>query len=403
MSYFDPTTWRAFVPEETISFLKSRKEKDEIKNPRKRRRVQKDILVLQKSVSPFDVYTYLHARFGPPNGFQTFLAGDHSDNLFHWDYFLKAGHNDLIFTGATKEVQVKFEGDLSDADFLNFIARLKADFGRVGQAKSEFIATLEEWSVFPNQYLSVANRCAELYDDIETSLPEVNRLILVDDLSIEFKSLRKAKVVHSFLAKITAAPTELSLLMPVMFESFIGLLIAGLIKPEIKQNPRIFDAFIRAPLDIKIMDLSVRCNGFSKAIEQNNPAFSRYWTVVNKRNNVIHGNIDPVKNSLETVYFDGKRPLYKTGGNRIQEHWAGLLKQYKPQEVLDDYIAMHEFIFEILAHLEPRLRRSLLLVMQESQPGWDNKRKIFGCLLPENIVMTTFPGQRHDWQLQAEH
>src|SRR3546814_17075503 len=62
------------------------------------------VLVLQKTISPFDAYTYLHARFGAPNGLQTFLARNDSDNLFHWDYYLKAGDAILQFICATDEV-----------------------------------------------------------------------------------------------------------------------------------------------------------------------------------------------------------------------------------------------------------------------------------------------------------
>src|SRR3546814_15437523 len=95
------------------------------------------VLVLQKTISPFDAYTYLHARFGAPNGLQTFLARNDSDNLFHWDYYLKAGDAILQFIGATEEVHVWFEGRFSDADCLTFIANMRADFGRVSQRSSE--------------------------------------------------------------------------------------------------------------------------------------------------------------------------------------------------------------------------------------------------------------------------
>jgi hypothetical protein len=393
MTYFDPTIWRAFTREEMLNYLEHKK--------RKRRGSKRGgLLVLQKSVSPFDAYTYFHARFGHPNGLQTMLARDDSDNLYHWDYNIKAGTKDLIVTGATQEVHVWFQDDLSDPKFLKFILSLKADFARVGKEKSKFAATLEKWDIFPNQYLSIANRCAELYDSISTALPNVNRLILENMFGAkELRSPRKVKALSKLMTQITTAPTELSVLMPVMFEAFIGLLVAGLTKPEIKENQRMFDAFVRSPLDVKIMDLANRCRGFQRSIEQNNRIFSRFRSIVNKRNDIIHGNIDPVKNSLEVVYFHGKRPLYKNGGDRIRQHWIGLVNQYQPQEVLDDYVAMNEFVIEILDHLEPSVRGSLLMVMEDTQPGWDDKRQIFGRLFPDHIATTYMEGLRYDWEL----
>ena len=59
------------------------------------------ILVVQERISPFDIYCYLHARFGEPNGMQTFLRADDSDNMFHWEYNLKVGDKSLYFVGAT--------------------------------------------------------------------------------------------------------------------------------------------------------------------------------------------------------------------------------------------------------------------------------------------------------------
>ena len=42
-------------------------------------------LALWNEIAPSDLYCYLHARFGPPNGPQNFLRNDSSDNLIHWE------------------------------------------------------------------------------------------------------------------------------------------------------------------------------------------------------------------------------------------------------------------------------------------------------------------------------
>lgn len=382
-----------------LAFLDGMKEKQRGKSKRKKKGSRKGSLILQKTVSTFDAYTYLHARFGPPNGLQTFLAKDDSDNLFHWDYNLRAGDNELIFVGATQEIHVWFDHDLSDAECWRFIEGLKADFARVGREKGRFSGTLEKWHIFPNQYLSLANRCGELYDTIATALPKAKKLILAEDFVGNDLQAKKARSIPKLMSAITTAPTELSVLMPVMFESFVGLLVAGLTKQDLKQDLAAFNAFIRSPLNQKLTAMADNCVGFSRPLEQANPAFGRYWSVVNKRNDVIHGNVDPVKDTLEVVYFHGKRPLYRSGGDRIRQHWIGLVQQYKPQEVMDDYIATHEFIIEILDHLKPATRRSIEIIMEDTQPGWDNRRKIFGRLFPGHVATSLFEGTRFDWQL----
>lgn len=403
MSYFDPTTWRAFTKEEMLADLERMSSKDDRKRRRKNGRKRKSALILQETVSPFDAYTYLHARFGAPNGFQTFLAKDDSDNLFHWDYNLKAGKKDIRFVGASEEVHVWFDADLDDADCLRFIEKLRADFGRIGQEKGRFASTLEKWRIFPNQYLTIANRCAELYDAITDALPKIEKKILADRLTTQKLTSEKNRKSHGkLMSAITSTPTELSVLIPVMFESFVGLIVAGFIRPEVKRDQEAFTAFVRSPLNQKLTEMADKCRGFERPIEQNNPAFGRYWSVVNKRNDILHGNVDPVRDVLEVVYFHGKRPLYKSGGDRIRQHWMRLLDQYKPHEVADDYLAMHAFIIEILNHLTPAYRQSIQLMMEDTQPGWDNRRKIFGRLFPNFVATTVFEGFRYDWQLRID-
>jgi hypothetical protein len=400
MSYFDPETWRTFTKEEMLAYLDRMKRKPK---RRKKKGQRKGSLVLQQTVSPFDAYTYLHGRFGPPNGMQTFLAKDDSDNLFHWDYNLRAGKKELIFIGASEEVHVWFDDDISDADCLRFIENLKADFGRVSAEKGRFARTLERWTIFPNQYLAIANRCGELYETIESALPKIDKQILADrDTTQKLMSAKQQKSHSKLMSAITTAPTELSVLTPVMFESFIGLIVAGLIKPEFKQDQVAFTAFVRSPLNDKLIQLANHCKGFARPLAQNNPAFGRYWSVVNKRNDILHGNVDPVRNALEVVYFHGKRPLFKSGGDRFRQHWLRLLDQYKPREVIDDYIAAHEFIIEILNHLTPAFRRTIGMVMEDTQPGWDNRRKILGRLFPGHLATTVFEGLRYDWQLRDD-
>ena len=123
--------------------------------------------------------------------------------------------------------------------------------------------------------------------------------------------------------------------------------------------------------------------------------------VVNKRNDILHGNVDLVRDAVEAVYFHRKRPLYKQGGDRIAQHWRRLFEQYRPREVADDYLAAHEFIIEILNHMEPRYRHQMYVVMEDTQPGWDAKRRIFGRLFPNVVVTSMFDGMFYDWQLVA--
>ena len=50
---------------------------------------------LGNELKPSDLYCYLIAKFGPPNGIQNLFKTDDSDNLIHWEWAL-AHKNELI-------------------------------------------------------------------------------------------------------------------------------------------------------------------------------------------------------------------------------------------------------------------------------------------------------------------
>jgi hypothetical protein len=405
MSIFEPETWRAYTREETLEYIsglgKDKPEEAGGNNKRDPEVPIKAALILQSTISPLDLYAYLKSRFGEPNGFQTFLAGDHSDNMFHWDYYLDVDGDRVTFAGATQEVHVWLPHDIEDADWHRFILNLKSDFRRVGRDKSLMIRSFEKWHIFPNRFLAIGGRCAELYHKLQGSLPRLRADI--DERGVRSNNpnfLAKSRTRSALLANITEACIELPILTPVLFETFIGLLVAFLTKPEVKANRRMFDAFQRSPLDVKIFDLANRCQGFERPIEAGNEVMARYWTVVNRRNDIIHGNLDPVKDASEIVYFDRKRPLYTSGGDRVVQFWSGIIHQYNPEQVLEDYLVAHEFIAEILNHMNEQTRISLMTIMEDTQPGWDDKRGKLGKLFDERIVAFSMPGLRYDTDLE---
>src|SRR5262249_2386627 len=137
---------------------------------------------------------------------------------------------------------------------------------------------------------------------------------------------------------------ELSLLTPIMAESFINMLILILCKREIRNNPRQFEAFIRAQIDTKIFDLPYKCEKFIKRIDQDSTVFKNFKRVMDKRNYAIHGNIDPEKEGVEIVYFDNKTPIFEQSGDHLFKFFETLECQHDPQRVIKDYEDTHAFL-----------------------------------------------------------
>ncbi len=129
------------------------------------------MLVIRTQLSQVDLYTYLRARFGVPNGFQNFLRKDDSDNLVHWDFNLKAMDADICIMGRMRDIVIIVSESMSDEDWKALILAIKADFGRLGPEKSRMLKSFEKFVVFQNKFCTLADLCAELHASIVDAPP----------------------------------------------------------------------------------------------------------------------------------------------------------------------------------------------------------------------------------------
>src|SRR5262249_26126539 len=148
--------------------------------------------------------------------------------------------------------------------------------------------------------------------------------------------------------KLYASCVELSLITPILAEAFINMIILMLCKKEIRNNKRQFEAFIRSQIDTKVFDPPYKCDGFAKQIDQTSVSFKNFKRIMDKRNHEIHGNVDPESEQIETVYFEGKRPLFVEPGDHIGKFHESLERQHNPEAIIKDYEDMHAFLLDII-------------------------------------------------------
>jgi hypothetical protein len=402
---FDVSAWRRYDRPEMITHLKrlSAASKSEGIPP-----IFKSVLIFRRHLRPVDIYCYLKARFGEPNGFQTQLARkDTSDNLFLWDFNLKAADEDIYICGTYREVHFMVSEALSDEDWPKLIARMKKDHGRVSKEKNQVFKSLERWVIFPNRYVQTAELCADLHEELLSILtnPSFSKMQSMSaakfqDAFINEPKTRKAMVRRA--SKLFQGCLELSLLTPVFAEAFINMSILILCKKEIKENRRQFDAFIRSQIDVKIYDLPYKCHGFVRKIDPESPEFKTFKSIMDNRNNVIHGNVDPERERLETLYFEGKRPLFEEPGDHLLKYFQALEQQLDAETVIKNYEDTHTFLLSIGECLDPETRNGFWQVMETTYPGYELDRKILGVLLPDRIVSSYPGGARYDDELSVD-
>jgi hypothetical protein len=371
----DIQSWRVFTREEMRAYLESTVQQTKAAASRSRYR---SILATRRTFSPVDMYCYLKARFGKPNGFQTFLASDSSDNWIHWDYNLKVAGEDVYVSGTYREVHFMLSETLADRDWFRLFEAIKTDFGRVGKDKSAVLRSLEKWIIFPNKYIAVTEICADLHSKVV----EDRKLLTPGALDFPWTDEREPQEAHRFRGMVRRVSSlfqnslELSLITPVMAEAFLNMMILILCRKEVRENARQFDAFLRSQIDAKIFDLPYKCRGFVDKIDPNSETYKNFKRVMDKRNHAIHGNIEPERERIEVVYFEGKRPLFEEPGDHVAKRLEAPFRQYSPEHIVKDYEDTHAFLQSLGDCLEPGLRAEFWQLMEDPYPGYELSRKI---------------------------
>ncbi|MEX0284064.1 MAG: hypothetical protein AB3N23_05590 [Paracoccaceae bacterium] len=382
---FEPEHWEKPSPREMLDFM------DRLKTPEK---PTGSMLVFRKQLSPLTVYKYLVARFGQPYGFQTMAKKTNdSDNLFHWDYLLKAGDTWIHIQGGNRDVHVAVFGKpMSTKKWVKFARALKGDFGRCGREMAAVDATFEKWVIVSNRFALIADTCAGFHAVLtdEKDAPDFAPGKRRSEAGTKryYKHIEK---VGKRADRVFSASLSLDLITPVLAEAFINLIIFMSRKDELKRNPRQYDHYVRQPIDTRVFDLHLKCKHFTAGVDPNCDEYKDFKRVMDRRNHNLHGNIDPSKDAIETVYFDKFTPLYERGADPILELFKNKEAVFDVAGVLARYHDVHTFLRYVLGLLKEKPRAEIELIMEESTFGYDISRERVGRLFPSHEVMMVMP------------
>lgn len=376
----DVTSWRLVDPK-----LMLRRLRKEVPRPRV------GTWIIHKDISPLDLYLYLRARFGAPNGFAMTLKHPSSDNLIHWNWTLQSGESVIDFLGYQLQALAAIDdtGDPRPEELSAFVAALKADFANHAQAMGVVKKSLEKWTVFTNPY----HRLRRVVDDMSRRLRALN----IDDSALPGLPTTPEQLAQ-FRVEWTArqsAYTEalgyglaLRMLAPVLAESFVNLVIFLLAKPELKSDDRLYKSTLRQEIDVRIKTLHLVCQGFEKQIDAAADAFKAFHSLMNGRNDLLHANVDPLQLKYETVYFEGTIPLFTQFKNISQLSLVKSLIHAEPQTALRDIDVANAFVTLVLEAMSSDVRAAVEAFMNTPDPGWREDRKRAGILFPQTVIHT---------------
>ena len=361
---------------------------------RKDRAPKPTFLALRNEIVPSDLYCYLYARFGLPNGVQNLLRNNSSDNLIHWEWMLRASNGWVLFQGMNFRTTVIFLDvpGISPAVAPDLVSQIQADCATHREQIAQLRNSLEDWTEFVNPYLRIRSSVDSLRSELSAlklrpeveAIPDITNIQRMLDTDWTDVAARYSKGLGLCFG--------IRSMLPVLAEAFVNLLLFALMRPELKSDERLRDNAIRQPIDVRIKSLSMTCLGFDSQVDYKHAAFKAYHRLVNERNDLLHGNVVLSKLKFNEVYFSGRVPIFKqyrslwerTVGVDIQA--VGLHRLANEIQIVDNMVT------QLKTHLTPTTREFIDQVSEQRDLALDERRGKFGVLFSRRLAEMLMPG-----------
>jgi hypothetical protein len=175
-------------------------------------------------------------------------------------------------------------------------------------------------------------------------------------------------------------------MLPVMAEAFVNLILFALMKLEIKSDQRLGDNIFRQPIDIRIKSLHLNCSGFTNPIDCSNETCGEYHSVVNDRNDLLHGNVSIDKLKFNEVFFQDRVPIFQEYRSMWERSVGVDAKTVGLEKVAHEIAAIERFIEYVLSCIEPSVRSRIELMLDKRDLGLNEKNGRWGILFPDRLV-----------------
>ena len=333
----------------------------------------------QNEISPADPYCYLFARFGPPNGVQNLLRRQGSDSLIHWHWTLEHAGSLFDIQGASFRTIFTLAGPSSSESYLleDLVHALKADFVVHGKAMSECRKSLEHWIEFVNPFQRLCRSINHLMEELAQLGPdEISEpAVPVDepDQAVQAVLAKQWETAASKLSRAFGICFGIRSMLPVMAESFVNLLLFTLMRTDLRADRRLRENVFRQNIDIRIKTLHRDCRGFSKPVDYSHSACKRFHTLMNERNDLLHGNVVVKDLRFNDLYFARDVPIFKNYRSMWERAFEVHRRAVGLHRLKDDVDVVMEFIDYVLSCLTPKVRANFAQILSAHDLGYNEK------------------------------
>lgn len=351
-----------------------------------------EIWEITNEIKPIDLFCYLSAKYGDPNGILTILKNDNSDNLIRWDWMLDSPKGLVHIQGHNFRTEIHVSGEVIESGLnkFDFISQIKADFKNYGQGISITKKSLEKWTEFINPYYRIKSTIEQSFiklNELNLNLEQDRIDLKITQNQLEFEEVKERWT--QTLQKYDFAIGQvfgLRAMLPVMAESFVNFLLFILARPEIKSNDRLYQTTIRQPIDIRVQSLHLNCNGFSSNVDYTAEECKKFQTLMNERNDLLHGNVNINKQAFGNVYFDNKMPIFDEYEDFWEKSIGVSIRTMNIESIHGEYEVVKNFINYILSKLNENIKEQIEHLLETSRLGFNEETKRVGILFSPYLV-----------------
>ena len=345
---------------------------------------------IKNEVRPADLFCYLGARFGKPNGFQNFLRADHSDNLIHWEWSVASGPALINLQGLNFRTEIwaiEAEPSLLEVSKEYLAGAIKADFANYDEEMTTIRKALESWVEFANPYQRIRRSLSLLLDQLRDLRLAGNEALenVLDATDREAAQEQWSETAGRYATGLGLCFGVRSML-PVLAESFVNLVLYTLMRPELRRDARLKENAFRQAIDVRVKSLSINCTGFERPIDYTVDACKKFHTLINDRNDLLHGNVAIEKLKFNDLYFWGRVPVFKSY-RTMWERSVGVEIQVTGLANLEkEVVIVEDFIAYVLTCLKPKIREQVKFTLQRSHLGINEEDGRLGVLFGERLA-----------------
>jgi hypothetical protein len=349
-------------------------------------------VVLMNEITPADLFCYLAARFGHPTGFFSNVPRAHFKEAINWHFLLclPEGLVDVVSLNFRTEVYLPLCFECSAGDFADVV---KADMPHHKVAIEAVEAKATKWVSFLNPY-------AQLVESSQLMLERARSLaaILQADMDAPVSPAETARFVGAFNAhyplalELSGLCLSIRMMCPVTIEAFLNLVLYALAKTELRSAPDGLAALTRERVMDKVKFLHLNCDHFLRPVDWASPVCQEFDDLRRRRNDMLHGKVDPLGQKYETIWLWGSAPLFTRVLGPYERALGSKMSAHPLPEVEKDFRLVEAFEEYVLSCMQPEVAEEVRNILGSIDLAYDQDRDKLGIL---------FANQHHDVQLDG--